>query len=31
MEDSIKLGKVSVAVGAVGEISCCGSTDYLSC
>ena len=27
--DSIKLGRASVALGMVGEMSCCGSTDCL--
>ena len=31
MEDSIKLGGVLLAVGAVGEMSCDGSTGCLSC
>ena len=31
VKDSIKLGEVLLAVGAVGEMSCCGSTGCLSC
>ena len=30
-EDSIKLGEVLLVVGAVGEMSCCGSTGCFSC
>ena len=31
VQDSIKLGEVLLAVVAVGEMSCCGSTGCLSC